>query len=100
RVLRWVLVRTAPRSLPGRLRQRTLRKMTVTGPRGAHQRECVAVELELPAPGPLAAAATVSVAEVGRLLRCNEATVRRLIRTTVVRSVGGWEHLVRARDIE
>ena len=74
--------------------------MTVTGPRGAHQRECVAVELELPAPGPLAAAATVSVEEVKRLLPCSEATVRRLIRTTVLRSVGVGEHHVRRGDVE
>ena len=60
----------------------------------------VAVGLELPAPGPLAAAGTVSIAEVGRLLRCSEATVRRLIRTTVLRPVGVGEHHVRRSDVE
>jgi excisionase family DNA binding protein len=42
----------------------------------------------------------VSVAEVKRLLRCNEATVRRLIRTTVLRPVGVGEHRVRRSDVE
>ena len=68
--------------------------------REAHQRAYVAVGLELPAPGPLAAAGTVSIAEVGRLLRCSEATVRRLIRTTVLRPVGVGEHHVRRSDVE
>ena len=74
--------------------------MTTKFPRGAHQRECVAVGLELPAPGPLASSDTVSVEEVKRLLPCSEATVRRLIRTTVLRSVGVGEHHVRRSDVE
>ena len=43
---------------------------------------------------------TVSVEEAGRLLRCSEATVRRLIRTTVLRRVGVGEHHVRRSDVE
>jgi excisionase family DNA binding protein len=74
--------------------------MTATGPRGGHQRECGAVGLELPAPGTLAVSGTVSVEEVGRLLRCSEATVRRLIRTTVLRPVGVGEHHVRRSDVQ
>ena len=46
------------------------------------------------------AAATVSVDEVGRLLRCSEATVRRLIRTAVLRPVGVGERCVRRSDVE
>jgi excisionase family DNA binding protein len=43
----------------------------------------------------------VSVAEVGRLLRCSEATVRRLIRTTVLRPVGVvGAHHVRRSDVD
>jgi excisionase family DNA binding protein len=70
------------------------------GPRIAHQRECVAVGPALQAPGTLAAGGTVSVEEVGQLLRCSEATVRRLIRTTVLRPVGVGEHHVRRSDVE
>ena len=44
--------------------------------------------------------APVSVEEVGRLLRCNEATVRRLIRTAVLRPVGVGERFVRRRDVD
>jgi Helix-turn-helix domain len=73
--------------------------MTAKGPRGAHQRACV-VGLELPTPALLASSDTVSVAEVGRLLRCSEATVRRLIRATVLRPVGVGEHHVRRSDVE
>jgi len=47
-----------------------------------------------------AAAAPVSVDEVGRLLRCSEATVRRLIRTAVLRPVGVGERWVRRSDVE
>ena len=45
--------------------------------------------------------ATVTVEEVGRLLRCGEATVRRLIRTAVLRplQVGDQLHVRRA-DLE
>ena len=46
------------------------------------------------------AGATVSVDEVGRLLRCSEATVRRLIRTAVLRPVGVGERCVRRSDVE
>jgi len=42
----------------------------------------------------------VSVEEVGRLLHRSEATVRRLIRTTVLRPVGFGEHHVRRSDVE
>jgi hypothetical protein len=69
-------------------------------PGGAPQRACVAVGLELPAPGTRAVSGTVSVEEAGRLLRCSEATVRRLIRTTVLRRVGVGEHHVRRSDVE
>src|SRR5262249_49771795 len=41
----------------------------------------------------------VSVDEVGRLLRCSEATVRRLIRTAVLRPVGVGERWVRRSDL-
>jgi len=44
--------------------------------------------------------APISVEEVGRLLRCNEATVRRLIRTAVLRPVGVGERFVRRRDVD
>jgi len=44
--------------------------------------------------------APVSVDEVGRLLRCSEATVRRLIRTAVLRPVGVGERHVRRSDVE
>jgi Helix-turn-helix domain len=50
--------------------------------------------------GSVPAGATVSVDEVGRLLRCSEATVRRLIRTTVLRPVGIGERCVRLSDVE
>jgi excisionase family DNA binding protein len=43
---------------------------------------------------------TISVDEVGRLLRCSEATVRRLIRTAVLRPVGVGDHWVRRSDVE
>jgi excisionase family DNA binding protein len=45
--------------------------------------------------------ATVTVEEVGRLLRCGESTVRRLIRTTVLRpvEVDGTVR-VRSSDVE
>ena len=43
---------------------------------------------------------TVSVDEVGQLLRCSEATVHRLIRIAVLRAVGVGEHHVRRRDVE
>ena len=56
--------------------------------------------LELSAPGPLAVSDSVSVAEAGRLLRCSEATVRRLIRITVLRPVGVGKHHVRRSDVE
>jgi hypothetical protein len=44
--------------------------------------------------------APISVEEVGRMLRCNEATVRRLIRTAVLRPVGVGERFVRRRDVD
>ncbi len=44
--------------------------------------------------------APVSVEEVGRLLRCSEATVRRLIRTAVLRPVGVGDRYVRRSDVE
>jgi excisionase family DNA binding protein len=50
--------------------------------------------------GSMPAAATLSVDEVGRLLRCSEATVRRLIRTAVLRPVGVGERCVRRSDVE
>lgn len=50
--------------------------------------------------GRVPAGATVSVDEVGRLLRCSEATVRRLIRTAVLRPVGVGERCVRRSDVE
>ncbi len=50
--------------------------------------------------GSVPSAGTVSVDEVGRLLRCSEATVRRLIRTAVLRPVGVGEHHVRRSDVE
>ncbi len=45
-------------------------------------------------------AATVTVEEVARLLRCGEATIRRLIRTAVLRpvDVDGTVHVRRADD--
>ena len=43
---------------------------------------------------------TVSVDEVGRLLRCSESTVRRLIRTAVLRPVGVGERFVRRSDVD
>jgi excisionase family DNA binding protein len=43
---------------------------------------------------------TVSVDEVGQLLRCSEATVHRLIRIAVLRAVGVGEHHVRRRDVD
>ena len=52
------------------------------------------------ADGPLLSSVPVSVDEVGRLLRCSEATVRRLIRTAVLRPVGVGEHHVRRSDVE
>jgi len=54
----------------------------------------VMVDGSVPSGGP------VSVDEVGRLLRCSEATVRRLIRTAVLRPVGIGEHHVRRSDVE
>lgn len=50
--------------------------------------------------GSVPSAGTVSVDEVGRLLRCSEATVRRLIRTAVLRPVGIGERHVRRSDVE
>ena len=50
--------------------------------------------------GSVASNGTVSVDEVGRLLRCSEATVRRLIRTAVLRPVGVGERYVRRSDVE
>jgi hypothetical protein len=50
--------------------------------------------------GRVASSTPVSVDEVGRLLRCSEATVRRLIRTAVLRPVGVGEHHVRRSDVE
>lgn len=50
--------------------------------------------------GSVVSSGTVSVDEVGRLLRCSEATVRRLIRTAVLRPVGVGEHFVRRGDVE
>jgi hypothetical protein len=50
--------------------------------------------------GSVPSAGTVSVDEVGRLLRCSEATVRRLIRTAVLRPVGVGERFVRRSDVE
>ena len=67
---------------------------------GAPQREGVAGGFKLPAPAPLASSDTVSVAEVKRLLSCSEATVRWLIRITVLRPVGVGEHRVRRGDVE
>jgi len=52
------------------------------------------------ASGPVPSSAPVSVDEVGRLLRCSEATVRRLIRTAVLRPVGVGERHVRRSDVE
>jgi excisionase family DNA binding protein len=50
--------------------------------------------------GSVRAVAPLSVDEVGRLLRCSEATVRRLIRTAVLRPVGVGERWVRRSDVE
>jgi excisionase family DNA binding protein len=50
--------------------------------------------------GPMPSSAPISVDEAGRLLRCSEATVRRLIRTAVLRPVGVGEHHVRRSDVE
>jgi len=50
--------------------------------------------------GSVLASGPVSVDEVGRLLRCSEATVRRLIRTAVLRPVGVGERWVRRSDLE
>jgi hypothetical protein len=60
------------------------------------------LELEptVPVGGPAPFGGPVSVDEVGRLLRCSEATVRRLIRTAVLRPVGVGEHHVRRSDVE
>lgn len=59
------------------------------------------VELEATlSPDRSAPPAPVSVEEVGRLLRCSEATVRRLIRTAVLRPVGVGERYVRRSDLE
>jgi hypothetical protein len=60
------------------------------------------VELEstLSPDGSVPSAGTVSVDDVGRLLRCSEATVRRLIRTAVLRPVGFGERYVRRSDVE
>ena len=60
------------------------------------------IELEstLSPDGSVPSAGAVSVDEVGRLLRCSEATVRRLIRTAVLRPVGIGEHHVRRSDLE
>src|SRR4029450_1274044 len=57
------------------------------------------VELEstLSPDGSVPSAGTVSVDDVGRLLRCSEATVRRLIRTAVRRPVRGGARFVRRR---
>jgi len=49
---------------------------------------------------PVPSSGPVSVDEVGRLLRCSEATVRRLIRTAVLRPVGIGERHVRRSDVE
>jgi excisionase family DNA binding protein len=60
------------------------------------------IELEstLSPDGSVPSAGPVSVDEVGRLLRCSEATVRRLIRTAVLRPVGVGERYVRRSDVE
>jgi Helix-turn-helix domain len=50
--------------------------------------------------GSVPSAGTVSVDDVGHLLRCSEATVRRLIRTAVLRPVGVGERYVRRSDVE
>ena len=50
--------------------------------------------------GSVSAGLPVSVDEVGRLLRCSEATVRRLIRTAVLRPIGVGERWVRRGDVE
>jgi hypothetical protein len=50
--------------------------------------------------GGVPSAGTVSVDDVGRLLRCSEATVRRLIRTAVLRPVGVGERYIRRSDLE
>jgi len=50
--------------------------------------------------GTMPSGGPVSVDEVGRLLRCSEATVRRLIRTAVLRPVGIDEQHVRRSDVE
>jgi hypothetical protein len=58
------------------------------------------LESTLSPDGSVPSAGTVSVDEVGRLLRCSEATVRRLIRTAVLRPVGVGERHVRRSDVE
>ncbi len=58
------------------------------------------LEATVAADGTMPAGSPVSVDEVGRLLRCSEATVRRLIRTAVLRPVGVGEHQVRRSDVE
>jgi hypothetical protein len=59
------------------------------------------LEATVVADGPVPpSSAPVSVDEVGRLLRCSEATVRRLIRTAVLRPVGVGERQVRRSDVE
>lgn len=58
------------------------------------------LETTLSPDGSVASAGTVSVDEVGRLLRCSEATVRKLIRTAVLRPVGVGEHHVRRSDVD
>ena len=60
----------------------------------------ITLESTVSTDGSMPAAATVSVDEVGRLLRCSEATVRRLIRTAVLRPVGVGERCVRRSDVE
>lgn len=63
----------------------------------------IAPELELNAtvsPDGSVESAPVSVEEVGRMLRCNEATIRRLIRTAVLRPVGVGERFVRRSDVD
>jgi hypothetical protein len=58
------------------------------------------LEATVVAGGPAPSSGPVSVDEVGRLLRCSEATVRRLIRTAVLRPVGVGERHVRRSDLE
>ena len=58
------------------------------------------LESTLSPDGSVPSVGTVSVDEVGRLLRCSEATVRRLIRTAVLRPVGVGERVVRRSDVD